>query len=731
MSASHARASAKHDAAARMYAASGLYHKAESHRARSRYHAAFGAGELLGRDARWFANLFGVEERAGQTAATWKANRDLFVYEHGTLMTSAAPATSWRCGTFTSPSVAELRAKSEKLGVLNVGRRTTVRYSFGDVSVAHDEEAYDGAVFQAASQFNCLEFPDPQKTPADGVAFYVNDRTQGPACAIACAPGTVVRNYFVNDCNKQLNTIEETIDVLTRAAGAHGALVQVVNGYTESTEASLRALNSALDDTDTRSRASDALRVGVQHDTEVTCTQRKGQWHRATSGNIVTQVYVSALAIAYSRVEKRYWEPLARLILESAYVATLHVAAQTKKRHVVLTAVGGGVFGNDLGWIAEAIARAVAKFEWAGLDVEVRMYTEGGMGDLERLIEAQSEAQSKAKSASELTTPTPSNLGDDIDTHAIYGDRGPFAHYDRLNEITRIEYEFVDVDKPRDFFTKEGRDVLRYNDGTEETLHAAYTRVKNAPAGAPCASKNFGVDLADGRSWYQLVSYGGAVTQLSHDGARARYVRRVNALGALTTEELRALFKAARRTGGDPYEYEKLARALHGELESERTTVESVKEAGAAAERWAPLFFAQFVDDFPQYHGLLREWQVGTFVEKHPAYNELLVRARPHAGEATVVVDLVDVDRSSNKIQIEGSEVLRYNDGTSETMQSAYLRLESFGGATKNFRVRIGSTASWYQLASGDAGIMQLSYDGLRRRRVVRGTRSSAKEHAS
>jgi hypothetical protein len=47
------------------------------------------------------------------------------------------------------------------------------------------------------------------------------------------------------------------------------------------------------------------------------------------------------------------------------------------------------------------------------------------------------------------------------------------------------------------------------------------------------------------------------------------------------------------------------------------------------------------------------------------------------------------------------------------------------GGATKNFRVRIGSTTSWYQLASGDAGIMQLSYDGLRRRRVVRVVRDA------
>ena len=171
---SHARASAKHDATARVYAASGLYHKAKSHRARARFHAAFGAGELLGKDLEWFKNLFGVEEGNGQTKNTkWNANRDLFVYDErrGTLATRRAPLTSWQCGTFAAPSLAELSATSERQRELDTGRRTTVRYTFGDVSVAHDDEAYNGSVFQAASQFNCLEFPDEKNTPADGVAY--------------------------------------------------------------------------------------------------------------------------------------------------------------------------------------------------------------------------------------------------------------------------------------------------------------------------------------------------------------------------------------------------------------------------------------------------------------------------------------------------------------------------------------------------------------------------------
>ncbi len=46
-------------------------------------------------------------------------------------------------------------------------------------------------------QFNCLEFPSPDSTPEHGVTAYMHDHTQGPACALACAAGTVVRNYFV------------------------------------------------------------------------------------------------------------------------------------------------------------------------------------------------------------------------------------------------------------------------------------------------------------------------------------------------------------------------------------------------------------------------------------------------------------------------------------------------------------------------------------------------------
>ena len=53
-----------------------------------------------------------------------------------------------------------------------------------------------GSVFQVASQFNCLEMVNPTRTPEDGITSYCYDKTQGPACAIACPAATLYRNYL-------------------------------------------------------------------------------------------------------------------------------------------------------------------------------------------------------------------------------------------------------------------------------------------------------------------------------------------------------------------------------------------------------------------------------------------------------------------------------------------------------------------------------------------------------
>ena len=111
------------------------------------------------------------------------------------------------------------------------------------------------------------------------------------------------------------------------------------------------------------------VRVGVQADTAVTlpgCTHR------------VTQVYCSAMPIAYAPAPLPEWEPFARLVLQAAYLATFALAWRQARtggsRRLFLTRLGGGAFGNPPGWISEAIQMALDRFSGCDLDVAIVSY---------------------------------------------------------------------------------------------------------------------------------------------------------------------------------------------------------------------------------------------------------------------------------------------------------------------------------------------------------------------
>ena len=72
-------------------------------------------------------------------------------------------------------------------------------------------------------------------------------------------------------------------------------------------------------------------------------------------------------------------EAFAELVLEASYEATIcaaiiNSAKPTGNNKVFLTLLGGGAFGNDLGWIINAIERAVMRYRNYKLDVFVVSY---------------------------------------------------------------------------------------------------------------------------------------------------------------------------------------------------------------------------------------------------------------------------------------------------------------------------------------------------------------------
>lgn len=243
--------------------------------------------------------------------------------------------------------------------------RIRVREVVADVRALHADPANAGALFQVASQFNLLEMIGPDVSPEAGIACYASDLTQGPACAMACAAGTIYRAYFVPVGNGLGQTSNRQMDMLAdlgRALGnADGSLWQMRNGYALPRPRGLQRVVSSIASAD-RMKLAHLLRVGIQQGTEVTLP---GAGHR------VQQTYASALPIAYSDSPPADWEPFARLVLDAAYQATLASALAVGARTVYLTRLGGGAFGNPANWITDAIAGAIHTYRAAPLEVRI------------------------------------------------------------------------------------------------------------------------------------------------------------------------------------------------------------------------------------------------------------------------------------------------------------------------------------------------------------------------
>jgi len=349
----------------------------------------------------WFLDLFGFQEETGTDG--YKITQAKFKYDAktGVLQMADDPTTNYVAGQFANPSLAELRKRvdlkkaQEELNARGATGRCSLEEKVDDVSALHVLPENKGATFQAASQFNCLEHTSEEGLPEHGITCYSFDRTQGPACAIACAPGTVVRNYKVKqvngvatlpgstddpgegqDANRQIENLRD-IESLLCGSPQQNKFFKVVSGYTMANNNSLEKLNQRLQDVPKEDVCA-ALRIGVQADTQVT-HYAFGQRKCEIQNQMVTQAYCSAISVSYSRASSSLWEPFARIILEASFEACFYAAVEAAlrrpdwpgSRKLYLTALGGGVFGNDLKWIADAIDAAMVKFENIPLEVYV------------------------------------------------------------------------------------------------------------------------------------------------------------------------------------------------------------------------------------------------------------------------------------------------------------------------------------------------------------------------
>lgn len=347
----------------------------------------------------WFSRITGFDEDGGYADVQSRLRVD------GDFLVSTATSRRTRCGQLELVSLAALRARAgigtapgaaaRKAGAAaGIANRAvcaeidddpgqalpnTVSNLRGEARQLHGDPEHAGAVIQVASQFNLLEMVGPDVTPEAGVARYAGDRTQGPACAMAAGAATIYRNYLVplgdqigQTASRQLDGLAEIGQALSRAVALPvGELWSMRNGYALCTGKGLDAIRDYLAGAteaardDLRAR----LRIGVHQNIEVTDVV-------GPSAPLVTHALCSALPIAYcDEPGHRGWEPLARLVLEATYEATLLAGVLNRRRGVspvvLLTCVGGGVFGNRNDWIDAAIRRALAICAGRGLDVRL------------------------------------------------------------------------------------------------------------------------------------------------------------------------------------------------------------------------------------------------------------------------------------------------------------------------------------------------------------------------
>lgn len=345
----------------------------------------------------WFEQLTGFQESAEQV----RAQLQLHEQAGEAWLTSQVTGRVLGCGRFAAPTLAQLRQQVAEVAAFAEGSapisasaapvtpaRLRLREVVGNVQTLHQDPSNAGALFQVASQFNGLEMVGPSITPEHGISGYQYDRTQGPACAIACGAGTLYRNYFVDlsqyphtgaaaaasqsanlvgaenaaaasasrgqTAKQQLDLIQALADELASRIGV-ASVWQMQNGYLMLDEVQLSQIanylraqpDSELD------RLRSMLRIAMQWHTEVTLpatehgaspqanssqsasSQASGHpdscddalaKNQAVRGHRVSQAYCSALPVAYNHHSADLWQPFAQLALDAAYEATFAAA---------------------------------------------------------------------------------------------------------------------------------------------------------------------------------------------------------------------------------------------------------------------------------------------------------------------------------------------------------------------------------------------------------------------
>jgi len=264
---------------------------------------------------------------------------------------------AYGAGEFNERSVPVLRAiiAAQQAGgyLLPTGDVTITHQQVHDIMSLHGLEARYSAdapkvLFQAASRFNYLDSPPSPETaaPSCGVTQYLEDSTQGPACARACLAAAFYRSWYLSaddaGHDRQMNGLRRVMDVINRE-GEYLRMEdgKVLAGPTLKAKGCLPVVGAELE-----KLVEDALMVGMTTDAEaILCASaRPSSAHPNARGYVSTAWCASVPFWNRTVLENEAMVPLALAVVRALYKATLLEAVSRGVDRVYLTFVGMGVF---------------------------------------------------------------------------------------------------------------------------------------------------------------------------------------------------------------------------------------------------------------------------------------------------------------------------------------------------------------------------------------------------
>ncbi len=260
----------------------------------------------------------------------------------------------WKAGRFRCRAIQEMKTPGQGKAKLRLWllEGSSAITDIGALQAAAPEDS----LFQVASQFNCLEAPSDHLVR---VQNYFHDPTQGPRASVSAFPGTLLRHYAApeRDGTRFVQSDSRQLNLLRRLAWDDVASVQ--SGYLRA-----RFIKNPKAWAERLQEHFEEIEVGVHEDVEVVLG---ANWDGPVEGRpVISQVFTSTLAAGmYGSVDfnEPSWRTIAQQLLRGAYLGTLLAASSSGRRRAVLTLIGGGVFGNPLELIWEAIVWACQQAE--------------------------------------------------------------------------------------------------------------------------------------------------------------------------------------------------------------------------------------------------------------------------------------------------------------------------------------------------------------------------------